>query len=94
MLKSGTFGMPAAAAIQDRAHASARQDGPRRRRGDRSQPDEPLLVAEVGLNLLHGAAVQLRGLALRNQGIPLPVELTNCPPLEEADLITVLHCDE
>ncbi len=44
-------------------------------------------VAEVGLNLLYGAAVQLRGLALRTQGIPLPVELTNCPPLEESDLI-------
>ena len=44
-------------------------------------------VAEVGLNLLYGAAVQMRGLALRNQGIPLPVELTNCPPLEESDLI-------
>lgn len=51
-------------------------------------------VAEVGLNLLHGAAVQMRGLALRNQGIPLPVELTNCPPLEETDLKTVLHRDE
>jgi PfaD family protein len=51
-------------------------------------------VAEVGLNLLHGAAVQLRGQALRNQGIPLPVELTNCPPLEEADLKTVSHRDE
>ncbi len=51
-------------------------------------------VAEVGLNLLYGAAVQLRGLALRNQGIPLPVELTNCPPLEETELKTVLHRDE
>ena len=51
-------------------------------------------VAEVGLNLLHGAAVQMRGLALRNQGIPLPVELTNCPPLEEAELRTVSHRDE
>jgi trans-AT polyketide synthase, acyltransferase and oxidoreductase domains len=51
-------------------------------------------VAEVGLNLLHGAAVQLRGLALRSQGIPLPVALTNCPPLEETELKTVLHRDE
>ena len=51
-------------------------------------------VAEVGLNLLHGAAVQLRGLALRTQGIPLPVEAMNCPPLEEADLITVSQRDE
>ena len=51
-------------------------------------------VAEVGLNLLHGAAVQMRGVALRNQGLPLPVELTNCPPLEEAELKTVSHCDE
>jgi NAD(P)H-dependent flavin oxidoreductase YrpB (nitropropane dioxygenase family) len=51
-------------------------------------------VAEVGLNLLYGAAVQMRGLALRNQGIPLPVELTNCPPLEEAELRTVSHRDE
>jgi len=51
-------------------------------------------VAEVGLNLLYGAAVQLRGLALRNQGIPLPIELTNCPPLEETELKTVLHRDE
>jgi len=51
-------------------------------------------VAEVGLNLLHGAAVQMRGLALRNQGIPLPVELTNCPPLEEAELKIVAHRDE
>jgi PfaD family protein len=51
-------------------------------------------VAEVGLNLLYGAAVQLRGLTLRNQGIPLPIELTNCPPLEETELKTVLHRDE
>lgn len=51
-------------------------------------------AAEIGLNLLHGAAVQLRGLALRNQGIPLPVELVNCPPLEEAELKTGLHRDE
>jgi hypothetical protein len=51
-------------------------------------------VAEIGLNLLHGAAVQLRGLALRNQGISLRVELVNCPPLEEAELKTVLHRDE
>jgi PfaD family protein len=51
-------------------------------------------VAEVGLNLLYGAAVQLRVQALRNQGIPLPVELTNCPPLEETDLRTVLYSDE
>ena len=51
-------------------------------------------VAEVGLNLLYGAALQMRGLALRNQGFPLPVELTNCPPLEEAELKTVSHRDE
>lgn len=51
-------------------------------------------AAEIGVNLLHGAAVQLRGLALRNQGIPLPVEILNCPPLEEAELKTVLHRDE
>jgi PfaD family protein len=51
-------------------------------------------VAEVGLNLLHGAAVQLRVQALRSQGIPLPVELTNCPPLEESDLKTLLPSDE
>lgn len=51
-------------------------------------------VAEVGLNLLYGAAVQLRGQALRNQGIPMPVELTHCPPLEETDLKTVSHSDE
>ena len=44
-------------------------------------------VATVALNLLYGAAVQLRVQALRNQGIPLPGALTNCPPLEETDLI-------
>ena len=51
-------------------------------------------AAEVGLNLLYGAAVQMRGLALRNQGIPLPAELTNCAPLEEAELNTISHRDE
>lgn len=51
-------------------------------------------VAEVGLNLLHGAAVHLRGQALRDQGIPLPAGLMNCPPLEEPDLKIVSHCDE
>lgn len=51
-------------------------------------------VAEVGLSLLHGAAVQLRSQALRNQGIPAPVELMNCPPWEESDLKKALHSDE
>lgn len=51
-------------------------------------------AAEVGLNLLHGAAVQLRSQALRNQGIPLPVELVNCPPLEETDVKSASHSDE
>jgi PfaD family protein len=51
-------------------------------------------VADVGWSLLYGAAVQLRSQALRNQGIPVPVELMNCPPLEETDFKKALHSDE
>ncbi len=39
-------------------------------------------AALVGLNLLYGAAVQLRLNALRLQGISLPPALAACPPLE------------
>lgn len=43
-------------------------------------------AAFVNLNLLHGAAFQLRSLSLRNQGIPWPDDLLNRPPLEPDDL--------
>lgn len=46
-------------------------------------------AAQVGLNLLYGAAVQLRAQSLRNQGIPCG--LTNCPPLNPEDLKKVLN---
>jgi trans-AT polyketide synthase, acyltransferase and oxidoreductase domains len=51
-------------------------------------------VAEVGLNLLYGAAVQLRVQSLRNQGVTVPAELTNCPPLDVEHLKKVSLCNE
>lgn len=50
-----------------------------------AQPEQRR-AALVGLNLLHGAAVQLRLNALRLQGISLPSALSNCPPLEHDEL--------
>jgi PfaD family protein len=51
-------------------------------------------VAHVSLCLLHGAAVQLRALALRSQGIPWPEGTMNCPPLSADELNQLLQNDE
>ena len=51
-------------------------------------------AAQVALNLLYGAAVQLRGQGLRTQGIPWPAELTNGSPLDPEELNQVLQSDE
>ena len=51
-------------------------------------------VALVGLNLLYGAAIQLRIQMLRCQGIPWPAQLKQCPPMKLEDLHKALKNDE
>ena len=51
-------------------------------------------VAAVAMNLLHGAAYQLRAQTLRNQGVPWPDALTNRPPLDPDDLKKAVANDE
>ena len=63
-------------------------------RGTHLEKPEHRRVAHVALNLLYGAAVQLRLHALRTQGVPWPAGAANCPPLEPAALQEKLSCDE
>jgi PfaD family protein len=63
-------------------------------RGASLEKVENRRVAFVNLNLLHGAAFQLRVLTLRTQGIPVPAELMNRPPLEPDDLKTAQENNE
>ena len=51
-------------------------------------------AAEVALNLLMGAAVQLRVLALRTQGVPWPAGVPLWAPLEGAELGKFVASDE
>jgi PfaD family protein len=51
-------------------------------------------AADVALNLLYGAAVQLRVLAVRTQGIPWPDSEPIWAPLEPGELSRILASDE
>ncbi len=51
-------------------------------------------AAQVAMNLLHGAAYQLRVQTLRSQGVQIPVGLTQCPPLTAEELQKVIKNDE
>jgi PfaD family protein len=57
-------------------------------------PPENRRAADVALNLLYGAAVQLRALAIRTQGIPLPDGVPIWAPLERGELSRILASDE
>jgi trans-AT polyketide synthase, acyltransferase and oxidoreductase domains len=50
-------------------------------------------AAEVALNLLYGAAVHLRALTLRLQGVPLSPEDTACSPIEPERLRELMNTD-
>ncbi len=63
-------------------------------KGSHWEKAENRRAAPVALNLLYGAAVQLRVQALRTQGIPCPAGLLNCPPLSPEDLNLALPSDE
>jgi PfaD family protein len=63
-------------------------------RGTELEQPENRRVARVALSLLRGAAVQLRVQSLRNQGVPVPADLTNTPPLTQNDLQQALQSDE
>jgi hypothetical protein len=63
-------------------------------RGTSWEKAENRRVAPIAVNLLHGAAVQLRAQSLRSQGVPWPSGLTNCAAPEPDDLMKVLQCDE
>jgi hypothetical protein len=63
-------------------------------RGTYMEKPENRRVAVVALNLLYGAAVQLRTQSLRMQGIPLPADFTICPPLDWDELQKVIKSDE
>ena len=63
-------------------------------RGTFLAPPEQRRAALVGLNLLYGAAVQLRLNALRLQGISLPPALAACPPLKLDELQQRIANDE
>jgi PfaD family protein len=63
-------------------------------RGTFLEKPENRRVASVALNLLYGAAVQLRVQALRMQGVPLPAGLTICPPMNWDELQKVIKSDE
>ncbi len=63
-------------------------------RGTFLEKPENRRVVLVALNLLYGAALQLRIQALRTQGIPWPARFTNCPPLDPDNLHGVLKSDE
>jgi PfaD family protein len=55
-------------------------------RGTELEQPENRRVARVALSLMHGAAVQLRVQSLRNQGVPVPADWTNTPPVNHDDL--------
>ena len=63
-------------------------------RGSCLELPEHRRAALVALQLLHGAAFQLRVAALRTQGVPLPAGLSYAPPREFADLIQATPNDE
>ena len=63
-------------------------------RGSRFERAENRRAAELALSLLCGAAVELRAQGLRGQGIPLPSELCNCPPLDHDECVKVSQSDE
>ncbi len=63
-------------------------------RGTFLEKPENRRVVLVALNLLYGAALQLRIQALRTQGIPWPARFTHCPPLDPDNLHGVLKSDE
>lgn len=63
-------------------------------RGTRLEQPENRHAATVALNLLHGAAVQLRVQALRLQGVPWPGTPATCPLLAADDLKKLLQRDE
>jgi PfaD family protein len=63
-------------------------------RGTFLEKSENRRVAVVAMNLLYGAAVQLRRSALRTQGIPCPAQAALCPPLEMDELRERLRSDE
>lgn len=63
-------------------------------KGTRLERPENRRVEYVAKSLLYGAAFELRALALRNQGVPWPSELLNCPPLEPEDLKKALQYNE
>ena len=63
-------------------------------KGTSLEKPENRRVEYVAKSLLYGAAFELRALALRNQGVPWPNELLNCPPLEPEDLKKALQYNE
>jgi PfaD family protein len=63
-------------------------------RGTFLEKPENRRAAPIALNLLYGAAVQLRLQGLRQQGIPCPAGLINSSPLEPEDLNKAIQSDE
>jgi PfaD family protein len=63
-------------------------------RGTFMETPENRRAAHVALNLLYGAAVQLRAQTLRMQGIPLPAGFSICPPLHWDELQKRIKSDE
>jgi PfaD family protein len=63
-------------------------------RGSFLEKPENRRVAVVALNLLHGAALQLRTQSVRAQGIPWQGRAANCPPLEPDTLHDLIKRDE
>lgn len=63
-------------------------------RGTPLEKPENRRAATVALQLLYGAALQMRCAALRAQGVPLPPSLNNCPPLAPEDLKKALDTSD
>ncbi len=63
-------------------------------RGTFLERPENRRAQDVALNLLYGAAVQLRTLALRTQGIPCPADVAIWTPLPPGELSRLLGSDE